>query len=64
MDKPEFEAWEDRVAARARVLWAEAGGLEGGPEGGPETRAGDAGLTGRIPRRNPRQSLASRAHAG
>ena len=32
MDRQEFEAWEARVAARARVLWTEAGAPEGGPE--------------------------------
>lgn len=32
MDAKEFEAWEDRVAARARVLWADHGEPAEGPE--------------------------------
>lgn len=32
MDRKEFDAWEDRVSARARTLWADAGEPEGGPE--------------------------------
>lgn len=32
MDRREFDAWQDRVSARARVLWTEAGEPEGGPE--------------------------------
>lgn len=32
MDRKEFDAWQDRVAARARVIWTDAGEPEGGPE--------------------------------
>lgn len=32
MDRKEFDAWQDRVSARARLLWAEAGEPEAGPE--------------------------------
>ena len=32
MDRKEFDAWEARVLARARMLWTEAGEPEGGPE--------------------------------
>lgn len=32
MDRTEFDAWQDRISARARVLWTEAGEPEGGPE--------------------------------
>lgn len=32
MDAQEFRAWEDRVAARARLLWEEQGQPEEGPE--------------------------------
>lgn len=32
MDRTDFDAWQDRVSARARGLWADAGEPEGGPE--------------------------------
>lgn len=32
MDRKDFDAWQDRVSARARVLWTDAGEPEGGPE--------------------------------
>lgn len=32
MERNQFDAWQDRVAARARVMWADAGEPEGGPE--------------------------------
>lgn len=32
MERTDFDAWQDRVSARARVLWTDAGEPEGGPE--------------------------------
>ncbi|AWB48522.1 hypothetical protein HYN69_08365 [Gemmobacter aquarius] len=32
MDRKDFDAWQDRVSGRARLLWTDAGEPEGGPE--------------------------------
>jgi len=32
MEQTDFDAWQDRVCARARVLWTDAGMPDGGPE--------------------------------
>ncbi len=32
MERTDFDAWAYRIAARARLLWVDAGKPEGGPE--------------------------------